>query len=139
MNCELCKKQLEAYREGKLPEGTSLELKRHLDGCRECASIYNGEKMIDQIIVHEKEMESNPFLSTRVMAEIESAEKRTFIPSWQRVIKPISVMASIAAAISIGYLSGNLYYKPVYEKVPMEFAFMDDASLELVNYLSNNE
>ncbi len=138
MNCELCRKELEAYREGKLSEGTNLELKKHLDSCPECATVLHGEAMIDQIISHEKTVLSNPFLSTRVMAEIEKTETPIPIPSWQRALKPVMVMASIAAAITIGVISGNLYYKPVSEKIPVELAYMDDATMELVNYLSND-
>ena len=139
MNCELCRKELEAYREGILPESTNHELKEHLGSCPGCASIFHGEEMIDLIIGHEKTIESNPFLSTRVMAEIEKSETLISVPAWQRALKPVLVMASIVLAVTIGVLSGNLYYKPVTEKVPMELAYMDDAAMELVNYLSNNE
>ena len=138
MNCELCRKELEAYREGKLPESTNLELKKHLDSCPECAAILHGEAMMDHIISHEKTVLSNPFLSTRVMAEIEKQEAAIPIPSWQRALKPVLVMASIVAAITIGVISGNLYYGPVTETVPVELAYMDDAAMELVNYLSND-
>lgn len=64
------------------------------------------EHPIDELIRREKETEPNPFLVTRVMAEIEGTGKmRRSAPLWQTV----TLAASIAAVAFLGVSIGNRY------------------------------
>lgn len=143
MNCELCKKELEAYLEGRLPEGIRVQVKAHLDSCQDCTAVYQLESLASRVISEEMAVESNPFLATRVMAEIEAIEQRQInsihIPVYRKVLKPAIVIISVAAAIFIGVLVGNVY-QPVSDsnKIPVELTYMNDAALESVDLLSNN-
>jgi len=143
MNCNLCKQELEAYREGKLPEGIEAQVKAHLEGCKDCAAIYQLESIASKVINKEKAIKSNPFLATRVMAGIEALEQRSIngnpIPVYKKVLKPVLVSISVAAAIIIGVLVGNVY-QPVSDsnKIPVELTYMNDAALESVDLVANN-
>jgi hypothetical protein len=143
MNCNLCKQELEGYREGKLPEGIEVQVKAHMEDCKDCAAIYQMESLVSKVINEEKAIKSNPFLATRVMAGIEALEQkpvnREHIPVYKKVLKPVLVTITVAASILIGVLVGNVY-QPASDsnKIPVELTYMNDAALESVDLVANN-
>ncbi len=142
MNCELCKKELDISLEGKLPEGISNQVEEHLKSCQECAVSYRSMIVANKVMDEEKAIEPNPFLVTRVMAEIEELEQkheiRQRVPVYQKVLKPFLISVSIAAAVFAGVMTGNIY-KPVEHsnEIPVELSYMNDAALESVDVLAN--
>ncbi len=139
MNCQLCQKELDAYREGKLPRDMKTQVESHLKTCATCSGIYRLQILADKVMDQEKDLQSDPFLATRVMASIENLEDSdkpgtAFI----RILKPVLITVSMAAAIFFGIMLGNLS-RPVTdrEKIPVELALIDDAAIESVNILSN--
>ncbi len=142
MNCQLCQKEMEEYREGRLPEGIRVQVEKHLNNCKACAEMYNLESIAYKVIDQEKEIQSNPFLATRIMAQIEEMEhkKSTFesVPAFQRILKPALIGISVSFALFAGVIMGNLYSSGEANKaIPVEMAYMDDASMEAVNLFSN--
>jgi hypothetical protein len=75
------------------------------------------------------------------MAGIEELEQNRAnyqrTPSFQRVLKPVLISVSIAAAIFIGVLVGDIYFpaQPT-NKLPVEMTYMNDAALESVDLFS---
>lgn len=143
MNCELCKQESEAYREGKLPEGIRDQIKSHLESCNDCAKIFDLMNIADNVIKEEKKLQSNPFLVTRIMAGIEALESSRAngerIPAYRKVLKPVLISVSVAVAIFMGIITGNLYQPTTeYGKIPVEMTYMNDAALESIDLLSNN-
>jgi predicted anti-sigma-YlaC factor YlaD len=143
MNCELCQIDLEAYREGRLPDGIRVQVKAHLEGCKSCAEIYNMENLAERVMEEEKGLQSNPFLSTRIMAGIEELEQKREsyqrVPVYQKVFKPVLIAVSIGVAIFIGVITGSIYKPSVStNEVPVELSYMNDAALESVNAFANN-
>jgi predicted anti-sigma-YlaC factor YlaD len=142
MNCELCQKELDAYLEGRLPEGTRAQVKEHLKSCNGCAEIYNVLILAERVIGEEKGIQSNPYLSTRIMAGIEKLEQKQenfqLLPVYNRALKPLLITVSIAAAVLIGFLAGSIY-KPMYtdNKIPVELTYINDASLESIELIAN--
>lgn len=141
MNCNLCKQELEAYREGRLPEGTKAQVEAHLAQCSNCSAIYQMEILANRIIDTEKLVQSNPFLATRVMAEIEALEQRSAgyerIPAYRKALKPVLVSLSVAAAILVGVFAGSIYQPAKQTQgIPVEMAYINDAALESVDYLA---
>lgn len=65
------------------------------------------EQYIDDLIRREKQTAPNPFLSTRVMAEIEKPQRPEIkrIPVWQA----FAVVAGMAAVAFLGISAGNSY------------------------------
>jgi len=89
----------------------------------------------------EREMKSNPFLVTRIMAGIEEMEQNREsyqrIPGYQSILKPALISFSIAAAIFIGVLVGNIYLPTQsINRLPVEMTYMNDAALESVDLFS---
>lgn len=141
MNCVLCQKELDAYREGRLPEGIRVQVEAHLEHCEECAQSDYLLSISNRVIEQEKSLQSNPFILTRIMAGIqvmEPGEQYTrHIPAFQKVLKPVLISVSIAAAIFIGVMAGNIYLstQPA-NNLPVEMLYMNDAALESVELFS---
>jgi len=140
MNCQLCQKELEDYRDGKLPGDLKTQVESHLNSCVTCSGIYRLENLADKVIDQEKELLPDPFIATRVMAFVDSLEdsRNKSGTVFSRVLKPVMVTVSMAAAIFFGILLGNLTL-PVTDRgtIPVELALIDDATIESVNILSN--
>ncbi len=140
MDCQLCQKELDAYCEGKLPRDMRVQVDVHLKVCKECSESYRLQILADNVINREKELLSNQFLSTRVMAQIENIENQSSktIPAYGRVLRMAVISISLAAAIFLGVMMGKIYNPAYREKgIPVELALMDDATIESLNMLSN--
>lgn len=139
MNCQLCQKAADAYHEGKLPGDMKTQVEAHLEVCEKCRKSFKLQILADRVISHEKELISNPFLSTRIMARIETLETPDYItvPLYRRVLRPALMTVSLVAAILFGILIGRIY-KPntTGSQIPVELALIDDAAIESVDLLS---
>lgn len=99
-------------------------------------------RLVDRIIDEEKYVQPNPFLATRIMANIESlveGRSKRSNPFVQQVLKPIFISVSIVAATFIGVLSGGLYQTETpHGQVPVELSYLNDAEMESVDFYANN-
>ena len=140
MNCQLCQKELDAYREARLPNDTRTQVEIHLGVCKKCADSYKLQTLAERVIKQEKELLPNPFLKTRIMAQIENLESipNRAIPTYILVLRPAIIATSLAAAIFFGVMMG-IIYKPAgrVKAIPLELALIDDATIESVDILSN--
>jgi anti-sigma factor RsiW len=140
MNCQLCQKESEGYREGILPAEMRIQIETHLGVCKKCATGYKLQTLAERVIEKEKELLPNPFLLTRIMAKIEKTEteRNSVIPAYMRVLRPAIMAASLAAAIFLGVIMGSIY-RPAGRNttIPVELALIDDAAIESVEILSN--
>jgi predicted anti-sigma-YlaC factor YlaD len=139
MNCQLCQKNLDAYHEGRLSPDIRNQVESHLKTCDSCRQIYNAFVLADMVIDMEKKTDADPFLATRVMAVIENLETAGHEnePGFFRVLKPALIAASMAAAVFLGVLAGNLS-RPAgnMAEIPVELALINDAVLESIDFLS---
>jgi len=143
MNCQLCQKEFDAYLDGKLSASTRIQVESHLKTCESCYQSYLGAKVAYKVIAEERKLESNPFLSTRVMAGIEAMgpnhESYRRVPIYEKAIKPVLITISLAIALFIGVVIGNIYKPAAQTKgVPVEMAYINDGELESVALFSNN-
>ena len=140
MNCQLCQKEMDAYRDGKLPRDIMTQVESHLKACETCSGIYGLQVLAEKVMEQEKELQPDYFLTTRVMTRIDSLKGSGYNPAtaFIRVLKPVLVTASMAAAIFFGIMLGNLS-RPFTERerIPVELALIDDSTIESVNILSN--
>jgi len=140
MNCRICQEESENYRGGKLPDDLRIQVERHLKECPECADIYKMDSIADSIINKEKEIGPSTDLTARIMDKIESADyyDNRFSLPFTRVLRPALIITSMAAAIFVGVLIGNIY-KPAATSFsrPVELSLMDDAAIESIVILSN--
>lgn len=135
MNCKYYQKEFEKYLEGSLPEGTRLQVSGHIKGCTACNKELRLLELAEKIINEEKRLESNPFLSTRVMAIIDEMEQKPKNPVFDnlfgKVFKPVLITVTLTAALLLGIFAGSLN-SPVDQSVqiPDEISYMDDAFIE---------
>ena len=140
MNCQLCQKESDAYREGRLPADTRTQVETHLRVCKKCAESYKLQTLAERVINKEKELLPNPFLQTRIMAQIENLEtsRNRVIPTYMRALRPAVITTSLAAAIFLGVIMGNIYKPSSSAKtIPVELSLINDATIESVDILSN--
>jgi hypothetical protein len=96
--------------------------------------------LADRVISAEKETDADPFLLTRVMARIVNLENAGYenLSLATRILRPALITVSLAAAVFFGIILGNLSHPAGnIDKIPTELALINDASLELVDILSN--
>lgn len=140
MNCLTCQQKMEEYVFGNLSEALKKGIRTHLEQCDECKLLYSSLLIIEKVIEEEKTVASNPFLATRVMAEIEQiGTSQTANSVWavfKRTVQPAFAVATIALAFFIGVSAGTTYSNSLSEeKVPEEAVFMNDAALESIGLL----
>jgi type VI protein secretion system component VasF len=87
------------------------------------------EHQIDDFIRREKQTEPNPFLSSRVMANIEKLQKPEVKknPVWQVA----AVSASVAAVVFLGISIGNSYVDSISPETVMN---INDSQMENLGY-----
>jgi predicted anti-sigma-YlaC factor YlaD len=140
MNCQLCQKESDNYREGKLSGDLKMQVEAHLHECSECSEIFRIESIAESIIDDEKAIMPAIDLTDRIMNRIgkkENTDNKISMPIL-RVLRPALIMASMAAAIFIGVMIGNIYKPAVTGNIrPLELSLMDDAAIESINILSN--
>jgi predicted anti-sigma-YlaC factor YlaD len=140
MNCQLCQKELDAYREGKLHDDMRTQVEAHLRQCAECAESYKIQSLADSIMNWEKAISPDNYLTSRIMVRIENPDEagHSTISPFIRILKPALIMTSLAAAIFAGVLIGNIYKpSPRETSRPVELALIDDIAIESVVVLSN--
>jgi anti-sigma factor RsiW len=141
MNCQICRKESDAYLGGRLSDDMRSQIEAHLQVCEECAKDYKMQSLTEKVINQEKTINPDFHLTSRIMTRLENSEykvQKTTSP-FTRVVKPAIIMVSMAAAIFAGVMIGNIY-KPSYRVLskPVELALMDDMTIESVNILSND-
>jgi len=140
MNCQLCQKKSDAYREDKLSPDMRTQVEEHLQHCTDCAESYNLQSLAQKIINQEKAISPDPYLTTRIMARIENPGETDYraISPLSRVLKPALIMTSMAAAMIVGVIIGDIY-KPssVRKSIPVELSLINDAAIESIDLLSN--
>jgi predicted anti-sigma-YlaC factor YlaD len=142
MNCKLCRKELNAYRQGTLPGDIRSQVESHLQGCRNCAGIYKLLIVAERVMNEEKKLKSDPFLPTRVMARIEEINSPAVwrIPVFTRLAKPVVLVLLLAFVIALGVTIGSMYrFVPERDSLPAEMSLIDDATIESVSFLSNDQ
>lgn len=139
MNCQLCQKISDEYRSGKLSRDMRIQVEAHLGACENCAESYRLLTLAERVIIQEKELTSNPFLTTRIMARLDNQAPMTAAssPLVVRVLRPALITVSMAAAIFYGIVIGNIYQPDSRNNtVPVELALSDDIAIESVDILS---
>jgi predicted anti-sigma-YlaC factor YlaD len=140
MNCQICQQESEKYREEKLSGDLKIQVEAHLQQCAECAESYRIHSTADSIINQERAILPANDLTERIMDRIEKLEDTGNKNSkpFLRVLQPVLIITSMAAAIFIGVLIGNIY-KPTGTVIsrPVELSLIDDATIESVDILSN--
>jgi len=89
------------------------------------------------VIKREKEIISNPFLATRIIACLETGDNSTVARKslFSKVLRPALIIGSMAASIFLGVITGNIYPNKT-RPLPLEITLADDFTIESIDILS---
>ncbi len=141
MNCLTCQQKIEEFQSGTLPDDLKKSIRIHLDECEDCKLAYAALVLTEKVITDEKIIDVNPFLATRVMAEIEQSgmddAEYSVWTVFKRSFQPALGIATIVIALFLGVVIGN-NFSSAYSKntVPEEAIFMNDAAIESIGLLT---
>lgn len=140
MNCSTCQENMSGYLSEKLSEDLMNSVQKHLEVCYACNAVYSAQMLTDKVIESEVSVQSNPFLSTRIMAEIDKqsmeVKRNVFSNVFQKMLQPALITLSLAAAVIIGIVVGQIYLSSdVNRSIPEELVYLDDASIESLSLL----
>ncbi|WP_010662174.1 hypothetical protein [Marinilabilia salmonicolor] len=101
MTCNEFNKQLAMLqRSGEMTQ----EMQEHMDECASCKETYEKEQLLFDFVEEEKALKISPFVTTRIMAQIERVEK----PS-RMVARPAFVSLLSVVVLILGFFSASLF------------------------------
>ena len=146
MNCSTCQENMNAFLSGFFPKEIKNSFLEHLEACDACKAVYSASIITDEVIKSEVAVQSNPYLSTRIMAEIAQQDKtlklKVFSTVFKKMFQPAMVTLTLSTAVIFGIMVGKIYLNSDVKKtVPEELVYLDDASIESLRLLvtENNE
>ncbi len=94
-----------------------------------------------EIIEQEKKLEPNPFLASRILSSIGNenvGQMQINRPLGLRLLNPALIGLSVAAAVTVGVIIGNLYNpNKNFIETTSDFSYMNDVAIESVLLLTN--
>lgn len=134
MNCTTCSEILDDYLAGTLKPELSAQLVQHLNHCQRCNDLHQMLTYTQKLIKEEKNYSENPFLTERIMAQIEHqhsdySDNRLILQVY-KVARPALIAASVILAVFIGIAAGNLTVKLTKPNLPAELIFINDDEIE---------
>ncbi len=113
MKCKDVHKNLIFYIDRELSSAKNKEIEEHLSGCEKCSKLYNEIKSTMSVVENEKNIETNPFLYTRIKQKLDDIDKNTTKPIFaiqkRRLLQPALVTFIIAIGVFIGVSIGNSF------------------------------
>jgi predicted anti-sigma-YlaC factor YlaD len=132
MNCKILHNGLFLYAEGSLPSDRMKTVESHLEECEGCRRFIEYLQESLMVIEREKESDHNPFLSTRILAELESV--REIRPLFRRKwITAFAFVTLLIVAVIGGLNLGKLYSLtiiPHTNELQEEMSYIDDLEQE---------
>lgn len=120
MDCSEFKSNFFTFREGTLSEELRFSCERHLASCIACTKLHTEFIKIDALIDHEKAIEPNPFVATRILQRLENEFKRpknSHSPAWLRVLQPVAIAFALSCGILIGSYTAKKEIAPLNQSV----------------------
>lgn len=146
MKCKEIHKNLIFYIDGDLSSKKNKEIEEHLLSCAKCSKLYNEIKSTISVIENEKNIETSPFLYTRIKQRLddinENSTKMVFVTQPKKILQPALITFIIALGIFFGVTIGNSF--PIQNNniadTQSEQYLINDLQQEHVEYfLLNNE
>lgn len=110
MNCKQVHKKFIFYIEGDLSKQEEHEIKKHVESCSQCSRLLN-QLQETMNTISQQPIESNPFLLTRVMQQIENREQKKGM-LWanslqQQILQPAAIAIVLIIGAWIGIMLGG--------------------------------
>lgn len=104
MKCKEFNSQLASHRQ---PDVVSPEMRGHIEECPSCRSVWEKTQLLFDFVAEEKARNISPFVTTRIMAEIESVERPSAI-----VFRPVQLSVLSVGLLLLGFISASLFSNP---------------------------
>jgi mycothiol system anti-sigma-R factor len=127
VNCDLNRTVLHGYLDGELDATRAAEFERHLEGCRECATVLGAEESLRSSLQRSGLYESAPIsLRKKIRADLDSATSSPSImriPAWRW----LAVAATILVVAAVGWFTWPRPGKDSASTAPFTVAEIIDA------------
>lgn len=143
MNCKTCQENAVRYQRKEISNDIRHQMEAHLATCESCQKFFAASHLLHEFTAKEDRVQVNPFLATRVMAQIESLESKSTVSVMQTArvqkLQPLLLAASVILAVFIGIKAGS-FYKPVTvaSQTPEELMYLNDAAMESLSVFMND-
>jgi anti-sigma factor RsiW len=138
MNCKKCIGIMKAHPGGQIPSDATETFRAHLESCPECTSLFEAIQKAYKAMDEEKMAEFNPFIATRIMAQIEELDTnntKVKVPVWMQVLRPVLVAASLLLAVWLGTEVGSAYKSDkIVQSDMQELASLNDVVIESLDW-----
>jgi predicted anti-sigma-YlaC factor YlaD len=143
INCNKIKKKLIFYIENEVSAEEKIQIEQHLAKCNECKILTDKLKESLNAINKEKNLDVNPYLSIRIIENINSV-KRQKEESYENplirwVLQPAIFTLIAAIGIYIGILLGTFYKNNLNLTDSYTSVYWDDFSQEPIEVLLLSE
>jgi predicted anti-sigma-YlaC factor YlaD len=108
MNCKEIHKNLNAYLDDHLDTKSRGEFDLHMKECASCNQVVSEVKATLTLLGSSKELEPDPFMHTRIIAELERENEMPW--SVQKILQPIMLSVLILTGVYLGVGLGNRFY-----------------------------
>ncbi|MBC35649.1 MAG: hypothetical protein CL663_06395 [Bacteroidetes bacterium] len=109
MNCKEIHNKLNAYLESSLDDDQLRDFNMHLDACDTCKKVVSEMELTMQILDRPVKLEADPFMHTRIIAELEN-ESETVKWKFKQVLQPVLLGMIILVGVYLGIGLGNRFY-----------------------------
>jgi hypothetical protein len=101
MTCKEFNNQLALLQQpGEVPR----EMEVHMSNCVSCMEAFEKTKLLFDFVAEEKAKKISPFVTTRIMAQIESAEKPGKV-----MVRPVLAYVLSLVVLLMGFFSASLF------------------------------
>lgn len=130
MNCKEFKNQLASLEQ---PDTLPPAMHEHIGTCASCRSVWEKTQMLFSFVTEEKTRKVSPFVTTRIMAEIEDAGRPSGVLG-----RPVLVSVLSVFLLLLGFFSASLFTNPQpsaladsTENIATDYFFSDNPGSQL--------
>lgn len=109
MKCKEIHNQISPYLGGLLDEKRLELFESHLDGCVLCKQLVNEVSATMISADDEQRLLPDPFLSTRLLQEIENRAENRLFTRIQRILQPVAIVTMLFIGAYLGIGLGNSF------------------------------
>ncbi len=100
MNCKVFNNQLAVLH---YTDEIPVEMQEHMKHCDSCSKVFEKTQMLFDFVGEERSQKVSPFVTTRIMSQIERAEKSSWFP------RPALMAAMSVMVFILGFFASSLF------------------------------
>lgn len=130
MNCKDIENRIIFYVENRLTDVESKSIEQHISECTSCKMKYDIIKAAYNTIEDEKNIQVNPFISTRILQKIEESKRpKVFV---KKVLQPAIIGLTMIMGIWFGNIIADNYVGNTIQNAQVDNSQNVDESVQFV-------